>query len=161
MACVPHNADMDRTVKAAFPVDTTGNWWTGLVHDYDPTHNQERLRLERWVHDSNGYHCPHTWRIRPEFWPTERNAAQTLDNNPGNGDSPPGSLPISQRLTPQKYTLIRKDDTRWVAAVRISRPYKSDCVRLYHWTPSGKTRQKWTVGKDWHRISKLATRIEI
>lgn len=158
MICPPREADTTRTVIEAIPVTTSSNWWTGLVHDRDDDSDEERLRLERLVENPGGYDRSHTWRIRPEFWEAERDAVTALDHHRVQGQSLPGDLPIDQHLTPREYVCIRKDDVRWVAPVRIDRPYKGECIRLYHWTPEGRLRQKWTVGRDWSELESLATR---
>lgn len=139
------------------PVDSSNGWWTGLVRDRDHKTGEIRLRLERWVKNDHSIANPHTWRVRPDYWEDERDAVTAFTSR--GGRSPPGDLPINQRLTPMEYTRIRKDDTRWVAVVRVDRPLKGPCVRLYHWNPrDGAVRQKWTIGRDWSQLESLATR---
>jgi hypothetical protein len=138
-------------------VDNSNGWWTGLVRDRDHETGETRLRLERWVNDGGSYNNPHTWRVRPDFWTAERDAVATLQQR--GGRTPPASLPIDDHLTPLEYTRIRKDDVRWVAVVRLDRPYGGECVRLYHWDPAdGAVRQKWTVGRHWSQLEDLAGR---
>ncbi|QSX00102.2 hypothetical protein [Haloterrigena alkaliphila] len=157
MTCLPYAADLDRTVLDTWTVDDSNDWWTGLVHDRDHDTGERRLRLERWVDNGNSCSNPHTWRVRPDFWEAERDAVATFERR--GGRSPPARLPIDNRLTPLEYTCIRKDDTRWVAVVRVDRPYKSPCIRLYHWNPADAAlRQKWTVGRHWAELKDLATR---
>lgn len=157
MTCPPRTVQNGRTVIEAIPVDNSNGWWTGLVVDRDPETGENRHRLERWVENDHGYNNPHTWRVRPDFWADELEAVAALENN--RGRSPPGNLPIDQRLTPIEYKLVRTDETRRVAAVRIDRPLKGECIRLYHWDQSDESvRQKWTIGRNWSRLSDLATR---
>lgn len=95
--------------------------------------------------------------MRPDFWDDERDAVARLESR--GGRSPPGNLPINQRLRPLEYMRIRKDDTRWVAVVRVDRPFKGPCVRLYHFDPVERSvRQKWTIGRNWSQLRSLATR---
>lgn len=157
MTCPPREADRDRTVLEAIPVDRSDRWWTGLVRDRDETTGERRLRLERWVDNGHRYDNPHVWRVRREFWDDETTAVTNLESN--GGAQPPGNLPIDQRLSPVSYVRIRRDDRRWVAAVRVDRPLKGECVRLYHWNPGdGTVRQKWTVGRSWSKVQRRASR---
>jgi hypothetical protein len=157
MTCPPRAADSDRTVLETRPVDSSNDWWTGLVRDRDPQTGEHRLRLERWVDNGDRYDNPHTWRVRPDYWGQERTAVQTLEQH--NGRAPPADLPIDDRLTPLEYTQVRKDEQRWVAAVRVDRRYKDECLRLYHWDPADESnRQKWTIGRHWHQLEAIATK---
>ncbi len=157
MTCPPNEGKSNRTVLNTIPVAVSGDWWTGLVRDRDDKTEEERLRMERWVANKHGYSNPHTWRVRPDYWSAELNAVTQLERR--KGQSPPGNLPLDSRLTPLEYVLVRRDETRWVAVVRLDRPYKGECLRLYHWNPAdGSVRQKWTVGRDWSQLTDLATR---
>jgi len=43
--------------------------------------------------------------------------------------------------------------------VRIEKKWGQASDRLYHWDPEDDSvKQKWTVGKQWNRLSNLATR---
>jgi len=157
MMCLPRAADTDRTVLETTPVDASNGWWIGLVRDRDHETDEIRIRLERWVDDGGSYENPHTWRVRPDFWEEERFTVATFKQR--GGRSPPAGLPIDDHLTPLEYTRIRKDDARWVAVVRVDRPYKGECLRLYHWDAADASmRQKWTVGRYWSQLEDLATR---
>lgn len=156
MMCIPRAADTARTVLKTMPVNASNDWWTGLVRDRDHETGETRLRLERWADNGGSYTNPHTWRVRPDFWEQERAAVATFKQQ--GGRAPPANLPIDDHLTPLECMRIRKDDVRWVAIVRIDRPYRSECVRLYHWdSVDGSTRQKWTVGRYWSKVEDLAT----
>jgi len=156
MTCPPRESDKSRTVIEAIPVDQSNGWWTGLVIDRDPDTGEIRHRLERWVENDHGYENPHTWRVRPDYWEGEQEAVQMLQDR--HGRFPPGNLPINQRLTPVEYWPVRRDEVRRVVAVRLDRPFKGECIRLYHWDQSDESvRQKWTVGREWSRLSDLAT----
>lgn len=157
MTCLPRAADTDRTVLETVPVGNENGWWTGLVRDRENETGEIRLRIERWVRNDHSIDNPHTWRVRPDFWDDERQAVSQMESR--GGHSPPGNLPIDQRLTPLEYIRIRKDDVRWVAVVRVDRPFKGPCIRLYHWNAADESvRQKWTIGRNWNRIESLATR---
>lgn len=156
MTCPPYAVDDDRTVRFTASVDESNGWWTGLVSDQDQETGETRIRLERWVENGSGYQNPHVWRVRPDFWDAERAAVSTFRRR--GGRSPPDNLPIDEYLTPLEYSCIRKDDHRWVAIVRLNRPGKGECTRLYHWNvPDAAVRQKWTVNKSWSRLEELAT----
>lgn len=157
MTFKPPAENSGRTVLETTTVDASDEWWTGLVRDREHDTGEIRLRLERWVENDHVLQNPHTWRVRPDFWGDEREAVQQFKRF--GGSSPPGMLPIDAHLTPREYDLIRKDDTRWVAVVRVESPYGGDKVRLYHWDASdGSVRQKWTVGRYWSKLANLATR---
>jgi len=157
MTCPPKQSTSDRTVEEAISVGDSGKWWTGLVLDTDPDSGERRIRLERWVRNGHSHNNPHTWRVRPDYWAEEMAAITSLKQD--GGHSPPGDLPIDERYSVSEYLPIRRDDTRRVVAVRLDRPFKSDTLRLYHFDPTTqRVRQKWSVGRDWERISKLATR---
>jgi len=54
---------------------------------------------------------------------------------------------------------IREDGSRRVSLVRIEKKWGQASDRLYHWDPEDDSvKQKWTVGKQWNRLSNLATR---
>ena len=157
MTCLPRQADTERTVLNAVPVDDSDGWGTGLVRDRDPRTGETRLRLERWKKNGRNYDNPHTWRVRPDFWDEECEAVSNFKRF--GGKSPPGDLPIDQYLSPTEYRLVRKDGDRWVAVVRLDRPYNGERIRLYHWNPrDGSVRQKWTIGRDWSELAALASR---
>ena len=147
-----------RTVLEQTTVSKDDEWWTVVVRDRDPRTGQVRLRLERLVLDATeGWKLVHSWRVRPEFWEEEVRAVARFQNGAGTTSAPP--TPTDPDLDVTRYLRVRKDDTRWVAVVRVERPYSYPCTRLYHWhLPEGTTRQKWTVGRDWSRASDIASR---
>lgn len=149
--------DLDRTVLETVAVDDSGDWWTGVVR-YRPRHGGDsRLRLERYVKDGADVRLAHRWRVRPEFWTDERDAVSQFRKH--GGGSPP-ALPISDFFDVREYTEIRNDRARWVGVSRIEGQYGGDKTRLYHWDPAdGTTEQKWTVGKHWSQLARLATRM--
>ncbi|GAB7095625.1 hypothetical protein JCM30237_27790 [Halolamina litorea] len=149
--------DLNRTVLETVAVDDSGDWWTGVVR-YRPRHGSgSRLRLERYVENGGGVQLAHRWRVRSEFWTDERDAVARFRKY--GGDSPP-ALPISDFFDVREYTEIRNDRTRWVGVSRIEGQYGRDKARLYHWDPSDRTtEQKWTVGKHWSRLARVATRM--
>jgi len=154
MMCLPRAADLDRTVIEAIPVKQSSGWWTGLVRDRDHETGETRLRLERLVENQRGVDIPHVWRVRPDFWESERDAVNMLMN--GGGSAAPSSLPISDRYTPHEYIPIRKDDVRHVAVVRLQKP-SGWCTRLYHWDArDGSVRQKFTTGQPWDDLVSTA-----
>lgn len=156
MKMPPRDDKRNRTILETVPVDNSNGWWTGLVRDRDDRTGERRLRLERWVENESPTN-PHTWRVRPEFWNGEREAVAQMKES--GGRRPPGDLPIDQRLKPLGYSCVRKNDDRWVAVVRLERPTRGECVRLYHWNPeNGAVRQKWTVGRQWSMLTDLASR---
>jgi len=145
-----------RTVLRTTPIDTDGNWWTGLVEDRDARTGERRLRLERWVDNDSGWLNPHTWRVRPDLWGDERGCVTTFQNQ--GGRAPPEELPIQDPYQAREYLCVRKGAQRWVAVVRVERPQKSDCTRLYHWDGKGETtRQKWTITWNWPEVQTTAS----
>jgi len=54
------------------------------------------------------------------------------------------------------------DSRGWLStrlSVRIEKKWGQASDRLYHWDPEDDSvKQKWTVGKQWNRLSNLATR---
>jgi len=157
MTCPPNLADLNRTVLEATPVDRSNGWWTGLVRDrYAPT-GEIRLRLERYPPDNPKNRPEHTWRIRKDFWQTEREAVKIFKRK--GGEEPAGVLPISNFYTVKEELPIREDSSRRISLVRIEKNWGRTSDRLYHWDPEdGSVKQKWTVGKQWNRLSNLATR---
>lgn len=111
------------------------------------------------VENDGDWQLPHTWRVRPSFWEEECAAVDAIEDDILANDDVPASLPLDQRLTVKSYYCVRKDEARWVAVVEVDHPYKSRQTRLYHWSPEGRTRQKWTVGKHWSRLRDIATRL--
>jgi hypothetical protein len=157
MTFLPRQADTARTVLNAVSVNASNGWWTGLVRDRDPRTGEIRLRLERWKKNGRKYDNPHTWRVRPDFWEEEAKAVSKFKRL--GGESPPGDLPIDEYLSPSEYRLIRKNESRWVAVVRVTDQYNNTRLRLYHWNRrDGSVRQKWTVGRDWSELKRLADR---
>jgi hypothetical protein len=154
MTCLPRAIDLDRTVLETTPVQTSGDWWTGLVRDRDHESGEIRLRLERLVDNQHRVDIPHVWRVRPDFWSTERDAVSLLKQS--GGSTAPDNLPISDRYTPREYIPIRNDDVRRVAVVRLEKP-GGQCIRLYHWDPvDGAVRQKFTTGNSWQTLVQKA-----
>jgi hypothetical protein len=150
MMCLPREIDLDRTVLETTAVQTSENWWTGLVRDRDHETGETRIRLERLVDNQTKIDMPHVWRVRPDFWSAERDAVTTLTQT--GGSTVPGDLPIDDWLTPREYIPIRHDDARRVAVVRVEKP-SGRCVRLYHWNAeTGAVRQKFTTGQSWNRL---------
>jgi len=97
MTCPPKLADLNRTVIEAIPVDRSNGWWTGLVRDrYTPT-GELRLRLERYPPGNPKNRPEHIWRIRTDFWETEREAVKIFERK--GGKKPSGVLPISDFYT--------------------------------------------------------------
>lgn len=157
MNCPPTHAELNRTVIDATPVDRSDDWWTGLVCDREHRTGEERLRLERYPPDGSKNRPTHSWRIRPEFWAAEREAVERFARV--GGEPPSGALPIDDFYTPREHLPIRRDHTRRVELVLIENQWGQTSTRLYHWDPAdGSTTQKWTVGKQWPRLSRLATR---
>jgi hypothetical protein len=154
MTCLPREGDLDRTVLETMPVQNTGKWWTGVVRDRDHESGEIRIRLERWVDNDHGPDNPHTWRIRPDYWAEEREAVEALEQ--GRGRAAPSDLSINGRYTPREYIPVRNESARRVAVVRLKKKY-GESVRLYHWDPTnGAVRQKFTTGKYWSDLVKLA-----
>ncbi len=147
-----------RTVLERTTVSKDDEWWVAVVRDRAPRTGDIRIRLERLVRDATeGWTLVHSWRVRPEFWREEMRAVARFQN--GAGSTSPPSTPTDPDLDVTRYLRVRKDDERWVAVVRVERPYSYPCTRLYQWElPDETTRQKWTVGRDWARASDIATR---
>lgn len=145
----------DRQIIESTTVDNSNGWWTGVVRDRHPRTGSERVRLERHAPDSDMNRPQHKWRIRPDFWPAERNAVARFER--GQGSPAPATLPLHPRLDATRYLEIRRDDHRWVAVVEVDRPKKGLCTRLYHWDASDRSRaQSWTVGEYWTRVTSTA-----
>lgn len=155
----PEELDRRRTVLATVTIDHSDGWWTGIVYYRDEETKEKCYRLERLVENDGDWDAPHVWRIRPSFWNAERAAVDAVEGGMLADDEVPANLPLDQRLTPRSYYCVRKDEKRWVAVVEVDQPYKSRKTRLYHWSPEGRTRQKWTVGKHWSQIRDVTTRL--
>jgi hypothetical protein len=154
MMCLPREIDLDRTVLETTAVQTSEDWWTGVVRDRDHETGEERIRLERLVANPNKVDMPHVWRVRPDFWTQEWKAVVSLEH--GDGYETPGTLPIDDWLTPREYIPIRNNATRRVAVVRVQ-TQSGERVRLYHWDPdSGAVRQKFTTGQPWNELVDVA-----
>lgn len=156
MSTIPTAALDSRTVTETIAIDHSDGWWTGLVRDRLHGHTTERLRLERLVHNPGGWQLQHQWRIRPEFWAHERRAVAQFQRT--GGDDAPARLPIDDYLTPLEYTQLRRTETGGeIGIVKLSSTYGTR-TRLYHWDGDGKTRQRWTVGRHWDRLTRRVAR---
>lgn len=157
MTCPAKRADLNRTVINATPVDQSNGWWTGIVRDRADKTGETRLRLERYPPDNPKNRPEHTWRIRPDYWDTEREAVEQFDRL--GGKKPTDVLPIDDFYTVRKHLPIREERTRRVSVVLIENKWGHTSKRLYHWDPrDDSTKQKWTIGKEWNHLSSLATR---
>jgi len=120
MTCPPKLADLNRTVIEAIPVDRSNGWWTGLVRDrYTPT-GELRLRLERYPPGNPKNRPEHIWRIRTDFWETEREAVKIFERK--GGKKPSGVLPISDFYTVKEEL----PDSRGWLSTRLSRPHREE-----------------------------------
>ncbi|GGN25361.1 hypothetical protein [Halarchaeum nitratireducens] len=157
MTCPPKRADLARTVINATAVDESNGWWTGLVRDRVHDTGEVRLRLERYPPNNSKNRPEHTWRVRPEYWDSERDAVEMFEQY--GGETPTGVLPIDDFYTVKEHLPIRKEPTRRVSLVRLEKNWGQTVTRLYHWDPrDGATKQKWTIGRNWDHLSTLATR---
>lgn len=133
-------------------------WWTGLVWDQAPRTGEERLRLMRAVRNQSGWQSKQTWRLRPDYWSAEAEAVAKVQN--GGGRTDPPATPTDPTINVKRYLEVRRDGTRWVAAVRAFNENKGRTqTRLYHWDPDAwARRQCWTVGPTWKKVKPLAAR---
>lgn len=146
----------DREVLEVKTIDKSDEWWMGVVRDEHET-GEIRVRLEReaWNSKNRSWSNVHVWRVRPEFWKDEVDAVKKVEE--GLGEKPPWT-PVDETIDVLEYVKVRKDDSRWVAAVEAdSHNWWNSKTRLYHWDPNdGTRRQSWTVGKNWHKAKRAA-----
>jgi hypothetical protein len=147
-----------REILSSTTINQNDGWWVGVVRDRDPRTGTIRIRLERLRNDARaGWKVIHHWRVRPEYWEAECDAVSRFQR--GAGTTTPPMTPVHDEVDVLRYLPVRKDEHRWVAVVKVTRPYGSPCTRLYHWeVPSGSLRQKWTICGQWERIRDAATR---
>jgi hypothetical protein len=152
----PKHTKLNRTVIDTIAVDCSNGWWTGLVRDRIETTGEIRLRLERYSPDRPNRPVT-TWRVHPDYWKTEVEAVSNFEQLGQNASTK--ALPIDDFYTVKKYLLIRDELNRRVSVVRVEDEFNRTKKRLYHWNPHDEsTKQKWTIGKNWNRLSRLATR---
>jgi len=147
-----------RTVIDSIGYQSSG-WWVGVVHDTVDQTGESRIRLERATQNrGGGWKSNQSWRVHPDYWDAEKTAVEKIKR--GGGKTNPRFTPTYPSIKVKRYLKVRKDDQRWVAAVRVYNENRNkEQTRLYHWdVPSDSCLQTWTVGPDWPKVIRLATR---